>query len=781
MLIPLIVLVACSPVRKLPSGQSLLVEQEIEVDNKQISDDEIRGLMLQQPNQRFLGIWHLNLWVYQRTSKGELTRFKKWLRRSAGRPPAIFNSSEVEQSQTIVQSWLASKGYFKASVTPLTTEEGRTTKLTWKVASGPEWHVRNYRLIAEDTIIHQLVMPVLNAGSLKVGSRYDAAVLQAERERIATYLRNEGFFSFSTDYILFEIDSSLRSQQLDVFMVIRNPRRLIAFADNKEVFGIDRHKNYTIGRVFVYPQYSTLRSLQKATPSDTIHWYLNDHPDDTLGLNRLSFIYDDKLRIRFSTLIESISIRPGDRYNLRHAENTYQALSALPIYRSVNINYTPSDLVAPGADSTTTGLLDCAIQMSKNNVMAFSVETDGTNSGGDLGIAGNFSFLNRNIFRGGEVLNLKLRTALEMQQSLGDPEQNKILVFNTIETGVEVSLLFPRFLAPFSSKGLPRHLRPQTTFSSGFNLQNRPDYRRYITNIGFGYRWRPNSRITHFLSPLEVNSVRIFLSDDFEAKLAEITNERLRNQYTNHLITALKYAFVYNNQQVGRVHNYFFFRADLESAGNALYAIDNLFKAPRNAAGYFTLFNIRYAQYLRASFDFRYFWMFDQNNTLAVRGLFGIGKPYGNAVVLPFEKGFFAGGANGMRGWNLKNLGPGSFSDPEGKYPERMGDLHVEGNIEFRFPMYGFLKGGLFVDVGNIWLLSNIPTYTGGQFKPANFLSELAMDAGIGFRFDFDFFVFRVDAALPLRDPAKPEPDRWVFPSSRIGNVLWNFGIGYPF
>ncbi|MDD3666946.1 MAG: BamA/TamA family outer membrane protein [Bacteroidales bacterium] len=777
----LVVAAACSPVRKLPNSQKLLVGQQITVDNKALSAEEVEGLMLQKPNQRFLGIWHLNLWVYQRTGKGDLTRFKKWLRRSAGRPPAIFNESEVEQSRAIVQSWLASKGYFHASVSPSVVTKGKSVELNWDIVTGKPYQIRNYKVTSEDSLLGALVKGEVGKGLVKRGDRYDVAALQAERERITLFLRNEGYFAFSADYILFEIDSSLRSNQLDVFMTIRNPRRLVGFADNKELFGIDRHKKYHIGRVFVHPQYSTLRSIQGGTRSDTLHWYLQDDPTDTLGLNRLTFVYDEKPRIRFSTLIESITIRPGDRYNLRHAENTYLALSALPIYRSVNINYTPSSQVAPGADSLTTGLLDCSIQMSKNNVMAFSVEADGTNSGGDLGISGNINFLNRNIFRGGEVLNLKLRTALEMQQSLGDPEQNKILLFNTIEAGAEASILFPRFVAPFRSNSLPRHLRPQTSLNSGFNLQYRPDYRRYITNVGFGYRWRPNPRITHFLSPLEINSVRIFPSAEFEAKLAEITNERLRNQYTNHLITSLKYSFVYNNQQVGRVHDHYFFRADFESAGNALYAIDNLLGAPRNSSGYYTLFNIRYAQYLRTSLDFRYFRMFDQNNTLAVRGLVGVGKPYGNADVLPFEKGFFAGGANGMRGWNLKNLGPGSFADPEGKYPERMGDLQLEGNIEFRFPMYGFLKGGLFVDVGNIWLLSDIPTYTGGKFDPATFVSELALDAGLGFRFDFDFFVFRVDAALPLRDPSKPLTERWVVSKSRPGDVLWNFGIGYPF
>lgn len=776
-----IIAVSCSPTRKLSLNQKLLVRQEVAIDNKNINQEEVENLIIQKPNQRFLGIWHLNLWVQQHTSQGEQTRFKKWLRRSAGRPPAIFNASDLKQSEANIQSYMYGKGYFKAIVESSVHTEGNTVSVNWDIVTDTPWLIRNYNVVAEDSIIGNLVKHSLNSTLIKTGRPYDVATLQLERDRVTTFLRNEGYFAFSNDYVVFEVDSSLRSRQMDVYINIRNPRRLIGFSDNQEIYGKDRHKKYYIDNVWVYPQYSTLRSIQARSESkpDTVHWYI-PIPGDSTGVNRLSFIYNEKSRIRTSTLIESISIKQGDRYNLRHAENTYQSLSALPIYRSININYTPSERKMTGEDTATVGLLDCAIQMSKNNVMAFSVEADGTNSGGDLGVSGNFSFLNRNIFRGGELLNVKLRGALEMQQTLGDPEQNKVLLFNTVEVGADVSVIFPRFLAPFKSYSLPRYLRPQTSLTSGFNLQFRPDYRRYITNIGFGYRWKTNSRITHYFTPIEVNSVRIFPTAEFEAKL-EKYNERLKNQYTNHFITSLKYSFIYNNQQYDKVHDYYFFRADLESAGNALYLIDNIVGAPRDADGNFTLFNIRYAQYLRANFDFRYFKMFDQNNMLAVRGLIGIGKPYGNAVALPFEKGFYAGGANGMRGWNLKNLGPGSFSDPNGEFTERMGDLQLESNIEFRFPMYAFVKGALFVDAGNIWLLSDIPAYNGGKFKTSTFVSEFAMDAGLGFRFDFTFFVFRIDAALPVRNPAKPAGERWVVSKSRMADILWNFGIGYPF
>ena len=255
-------IVSCSPVRNLPQNQKLLVRQDVKIDNEAIKRDEVQNLILQKANQRFLGIWHLNLWVQQKTNQGTQTRFKKWLRRSAGRPPAIFNVVEMDQSTAIITEFLEGKGYFKPIVEPVVSTVGQTVAIEWKIATGKLWTIRKCEIVAEDSLIGNLVEGSRKQSLLKKGEPYNVAVLQAERERVTTFLRNEGYFSFTSDYILFEIDSSLRNWQTDVYMNIRNPRRLIGFADNREVFGKERHKKYFIDKVLVYPQYSTLRSIQ---------------------------------------------------------------------------------------------------------------------------------------------------------------------------------------------------------------------------------------------------------------------------------------------------------------------------------------------------------------------------------------------------------------------------------------------------------------------------------------------------------------------------------------
>lgn len=242
----------------------------------------------------------------------------------------------------------------------------------------------------------------------------------------------------------------------------------------------------------------------------------------------------------------------------------------------------------------------------------------------------------------------------------------------------------------------------------------------------------------------------------------------------------MKYSYIYNNQEINKLKNFIYFRGNIETSGNILNAIDQFVKAPKNEEGYYTLFNIRYAQYIRLDVDLRYYVLLSENRRVAIRGIFGIGVPYGNSEDLPFEKGFYGGGANGMRGWRFRSLGPGTYVNDDTDF-DRMGDLKLEGNIEYRFPIYKFFKSAIFIDAGNIWLLNTDDSFPGGKFEFDDFIEEIAMDAGIGLRFDFGFFVFRIDGALPIRNPALPAGERWTFNRIELERINWNIGIGYPF
>ncbi len=779
----LLALIACNPSRHLPQGQKLLVKQRVVVDDKGVPVDEVKSLIQQQPNDKFLSIWDLNLWVYQKTNSGSLTPFKKWLRNAAGSPPAIFNSVLIDDSKRAISSYMQSKGFYNSVVNCKLQPHDKKIDLYWEVISGKPYTIHEYNVLAEDPALKQLIDTMPGGPLVKKGMRFETKPLANERERISLMIRDAGYFGFSPDYIVFEVDSMVGNHLVDVSMIIKNPVKSVVSPEGGLVMVPDRHKRYYVGNIEVRSSMSTFRADlngAQAQVKDTMFWSDNSETD-SLKKADIIFYYTDRYRVNPWAIAPGVAFRSGDAYNMTKVNHTYRALTGINFFRYVSIDF-ESDEALQDSLPDGVGRLKCLINITKAPLNAGGLEADITNTGGNPGISGNINYLNRNIFRGGELLHFRLRGAMEVQTSLNGTNTSKVLgVFNTLETGVELNVEFPRFLSPFNLGALPMYLRPRTKLSSGFNMQLRPDYTRYITNVGFGYTWRPNSTVEHQYSLVDINSVKVFRTDDFNELLAELDNPRLISQYTDHLIMAMRYSFIFNNQQINRVKNYLFFRLDLESSGNLLYLADKIINAPKTDEGYYSLFNIRYAQYLRGSLDFRYFWMLDKDNILALRLFGGLGKPYGNSQALPFEKGYYAGGANGMRGWGFKGLGPGSFANVDGRNIDRMGDVQIEGNLEMRFPLYGFLKGALFLDVGNVWLLNNSSTFPGGTLRVDFLARELAADIGLGLRFSFDYFVFRLDGALPIHDPALPEANRWVLGKSSIGDVLWNFGIGYPF
>jgi outer membrane protein assembly factor BamA len=405
---------------------------------------------------------------------------------------------------------------------------------------------------------------------------------------------------------------------------------------------------------------------------------------------------------------------------------------------------------------------------------------EGTNSGGDLGLRGGLVFSNKNLFKGAEVLRLRFNGGIEAQHiskvAIGDNTSSSI--FNTTELGVDANIYFPRFLSPVALRTFAKEYQPKTNVSIGFSDQKRTYYSRTILKAAFGYDWMTKPTIQHLFTPVNLSSVKVNPSPAFQEYLDEQSNQRFKDQYSDHLIFSAKYSFIFNNQNVNKLNDFIYYRANIESAGNIL-AIFNKTPLLDPVNDYHTLLGIRYSQYLKFDHDFRYYHLLTSEHRIIFRTMMGIGLPYGNSEEMPFEQSFYAGGANGMRGWKLRQLGPGSFSGSVDI--ERIGDVQLEFNVEYRFPVWEYLKGALFVDAGNIWTLQEKPYYTNGSFDVKTFYEELAIDAGIGFRFDFSFFIFRLDTAIPLRDPEYSKDQRWRFKTLQFNQLVWNFGIGYPF
>ena len=741
-----------------------------------INKDELSGLIEQEPNKKILGLWKFKLWAYQMPEKGKDRKFKNWMRNTFGEPPVFHDAMNTQTSLHQMKVYLDKTGHFNSKLWNDQKLKNNKLNITYNIEPSEPYRIRNYHQRISDSLLSSNIDRISQSSLIKEGSIYNAFNIDDERDRLADSLKNVGYFSFSKEYIFFEIDSSLNNHELDITLVIKD--QLIRTETAQDSIIEVPHIQYHLNNIYINSNFDLLDASIHSF--DTLK--VEIQPDSSSKLvNTYYFVNKGSLKIKPKIITQSILLNAGDVFNMDAVKMTYRRLADLRVFKYSNIQFesTPDSLNPSGKN-----LLDCRINLSRSKTHSYTLEAEGTNSGGDLGLGGNLVYANKNLFRGAELLQVKLKGAMEVQKQNNSNtlSNDKFLFFNTIETGLEVSISIPKFLIPISLESFPKDFKPKTTISTGINYQQRPKYRRYITNISYGYNWSQSDKVQHIFFPVEINSVKVYPTAEFQDLLEEETNKRLKNQYTDHLISALRYSFIFNNQKLNKLSDFIYFRGNFETSGFMLKGANMLLGISENDEGYNTLFNIRYAQYVRADFDFRYYSVLSTENRIVWRTMFGIGVPYGNSDDLPFEKGFYAGGANGMRGWRIRSLGPGASTiDEDTNQIDRIGDIQLEANIEYRFPIHSFIKGALYVDAGNVWLLKQNDFFPGGDFKFKNFAGEIALDAGFGLRFDFNFFIFRIDSALRLRDPSRSVSNRWVPFKTGINGLAFNFGIGYPF
>jgi outer membrane protein assembly factor BamA len=777
LLLGIVVFSSCSVTRNLDQDQYLLKANHVVFDtlNPGIDTDELNAILQPQPNKRFLGIVPFKIWFYNMGVRGKQeSGFRTWLREKVGSRPVIFNEGQAESSVKNLENYLAKIGYFNSHVDYSMSRKKKKARVTYFISPSEPYRIRNIDFIVEDTVLSSIMRYDPALSKLREGMIFNAFELDEERDRIAAILQNNGYYYFDKNYIFYEIDSSLRSQRMDLRIKVKDYRPTMN-QDSLEGHYF-KHYRYKINKVFIKTDYDS--QLETQLTPDTLLFAVKQNNPARLPIP-YRFIYLNKLKIRPLTVTQSLFMKEGDPYSARDVRMSKIRLSEIGLYGYSNIRFRE---VSEG-DSTGFGELDCYVDLGRKKLHSFTVEAEGTNRGGRPGVGLNFSYQNKNIFRGSEILQLRAHIALEAQKNLttsGEDVTGNIPFFNSIETGFEVSVRFPRFLIPIAQHRFPKYFRPKTTIRTGFGYDRRPEYTRSPIFLSFGYDWKESETKRHMINPFDWNIVDVNLSPDFKEIIDNEPNDRIRNQYTDHLITALSYSFIFNNQDIKKLQNFIYFRGDVETGGNLLYLGYSLFGRKADTLNYYTLNGIRFSQYARMGLDFRYYNVVSQSTTVAYRVFIGVGLPYGNANVLPLEKGFYGGGSNGMRGWPLRRLGPGSYSNPE-DYFDKMGDIHLEANIEYRLPVYKFFKLGLFIDMGNIWLIQDNESYPGGAFKFDKFYNDFAIDVGLGIRLDFNFFILRMDAAIPLRDPALPEKQRWTINYWQFKDVLLNFGIGYPF
>ncbi len=758
-------------VRNLPEGQYLLTRNRIITKDDGIDAQELRAYIRQEPNRRLFGFYRFHLNVYQYADRREENRIRNWMKTTIGEPPVIFNPVLADQTRRQFELYLHNKGFFNASIDYDVNFSRKRAAVTYTVKAGEAYRIRNIDYSIPDRHLAGFVYTDTINSLIVRGERYDADLLQNERRRLTRHLKDEGFFNFSRDYIFFRVDSTLNSQLLDIELVINNPRS-IAPEDDSGV-GTRQHRRYKIRDIYIYPEYSRLMP-QQAFSDTTV--FVIENSDLSF---RYTFIHNGEMRIRPGAIARNIMLEQGSYYRISSVEQTHSFLAALRNFRFVNIQFREtSGTDLPVADSLH--FLNARIELTRSPANAFTIEAEGLNTAGNLGIAGNLLFQNRNVFRGAEMLNVRFKGALEVSGESSDDEVFNRFPFNTLELGTEVSIDFPQLLLPFKMERLSRTARPQTTILSGINYRQRPDYTRYILNVSYGFNWRQDNRMVHQLTPVEVSSIKIFNDSILQSRIPD-ANPLILSRYRDHLIGGAKYSFTYSSQQIDRVKDFIYFHSNIESSGNLMHLAASQLNGKQNENNSYTIFGIPFAQYMRADADFRYYRVFDENNTLVFRIMGGLGVPYGNINVMPFIKSYYGGGANSIRAWSIYNLGPGGYPEADALRFDKYGDIKLEANIEYRFPLYRYWKGALFADAGNVWFLQENEQFPLGNFSAKRFYKEIAIGLGVGLRIDFNFFIIRLDGAFPVRNPALAQGDRWmpVLP----GFSKWNFnlGIGYPF
>ena len=728
-IVVVLLLCACSETKHVPEGEYLL--NKVKVKNvskaKGVDPSEMKAYVRQVGNSRWFSAAKIPLATYS-LSGSDTTKWTNRLLRSIGEAPVLYDSLSTRKSMEDLQMQLINMGYLRASVDAMTKAKNKKIDVTYLMYSGKPYRIRNVSYIIQDSLIASLLQldNPKNRG-LKKGMRFSVDNLDGERKRITHQLTNLGFYRFNKEFITFQADSIAHTQDIDVVLVLRKPR------DNE---GDEySHQRYRVRNV----------AYQSGNLEDSV------------------------IHLRSGVLRKNTFVRRNDYYSADDLRNTYNHFGRLGAVRYTNISW---------KEQPDSNLLDCQIQVSTNKPSTISFQPEGTNTAGDLGAAASLTYQNRNLFRGSENLSIELRAAYEAIKGLEGYNN-----YNFLEYSLGANLIFPRFITPFLSSAIRRRINATSEVSLLYDLQNRPEFQRRVFSVGWKYKWRNrNHHDSYRIDLLDLNYISMpWISETFKKEYLDNTsshNAILRYNYENLFIMKFGVGYTYNNGVIA-------IKANAETAGNLLGLAANTLNFHRNEEGQYTFFDVAYAQYVKADFDVTRNIKIDYNNQLVFHAGMGIAYPYGNSTILPFEKRYFSGGANSVRGWSVRSLGPGKYISRDGRidFINQTGDMKLDLNMEYRAHLFWKLGVALFVDAGNIWTLRSYDEQPGGQFELSEFWQQLAVGYGLGFRFNFDYFILRFDMGMKAVNPAYEEGgEHYPLAHPKLSrDFAFHFAVGLPF
>lgn len=752
-------LASCSATKFVPEGSFLLDEVKIHSDNRSIKPSNMRMYIRQNPNSKWFNTFKTQLYVYGLSGRDSTKKFNKFLRR-IGDAPAIYSEPDAIRSQEEITKAVQNMGYMGASVTKTTKTKKKKLKLRYDITTGQPYTVRTLKYDVNDSIIKKYLDEDSLSAELKAGMLFDVNVLDAERQRITDNLLNNGYYKFNKDYISYTADTARGTHQVDLTL------HVLPYKSPGEN-SVGNHYQYKINKINFITDYNMLQSsaLSSVEVNDSIHY------------NGFPIYYKDKLYLRPKVLTDNLKFAPGNLYDELAVQKTYTSFGRLPALKYTNIRFFETQM----GDSM---LLNCYVMLTKSKHKSVSFELEGTNSAGDLGAAASVSFQHRNLFRGSETFMVKFRGAYEAISGLGAGYKNH----NYTEYGVETSINFPNFLFPFLTSDFKQKIRATTEFGLQYNYQLRPEFSRTIASASWSYKWVEKQKTQHRIDLIDISYLFLpWISEQFKNDYIKDDNYILKYNYDNRLIVRMGYTYSYNSLGGKLVNNTiasnsYSIRTGFESAGNILYGISKLTNMHKNEDNEYAILGIPYAQYVKADFDFAKNIVIDHRNSFAFHTGFGIAIPYGNAKVVPFEKRYFAGGANSVRGWSVRDLGPGSFVG-DGNFMNQSGDIKLDASIEYRSKLFWKFQGAVFIDAGNIWTIREYENQPGGVFKFNKFYKQIAVAYGLGLRLDLDFFVLRFDGGMKAINPVYENgKDRYpIIHPNFSRDFAFHFAVGYPF
>lgn len=743
-------------------GEFLYTGAEVKIENDSLSRKEKKALkeeleenLTPKPNASFLGL-RPKLYFYNSTKEPEKDKgFRHWLKYKVGEEPVLLSDVDREFNREIIVNYSENKGFFNADAFYDTITKNKKVEIVYTLNPGPQYKIKSVDFEADSTLITQEIQKLEDKSFLKPGKPFDLEVIKLERERIDQNLKEKGFYYFSPDNLIVQADSTVtKDHQVDLNVKLKNNTPELA----KQQFSIDK--------VIVFPNYNIqdVKDGKYSIPVNT----------DSLSAYAYENIYviDPEKKFKPRIFDRVLYFKTGDLYNRADHNLSLSRLINLGVFKFVKNEFVVSDSI--------NRKFDVYYLLTPREIQSLRLETLGrTNSANYVGSEVNLNWTHRNIFRGAEQLKVAVFGAFDVQ--MGGPKD----AANIFRAGANAKLSIPRIVAPFRFPSSSEFV-PRTNISVGYEFQNRTDlYTLNNFNASFGYVWKENVRKEHDLKIIDITYVSpANVTPKFDS--LAMNNVFLDRIVQRQLIFGPTYAYTYTNTMMPR-KNTIYYRGMLDLAGNLTGLLTGANAKEGNQK---EIFDVPFSQYLKIENDFRFYHKFNEKSSFASRLIAGVAYPYGNSEHIPFSRQFFVGGSNSIRAFRARTLGPGSFDpriDESAFFFDQSGDVKLELNAEYRFNVYNFLNLAVFVDAGNIWLVNEDVDRPGGKFSK-EWMSEIAVGAGLGLRFDFSILILRLDLAMPLRIPYYEKNERWTFDKIDFGNSSWrkdnlilNIAIGYPF